>query len=64
MTKAEEGLGVVVENPIGVGFGQPQPFNIGESLFVGLVILQHRIVAAGYQLIRPERFESASECRF
>jgi len=54
----------VVEKPIGVGFGQPQPFDIGESLFVGLLILQHRIVAAGYQVIRPERFESASECRF
>src|SRR5262249_22877086 len=46
MLEAEKLLRVVVQDLVGVGFGQPQTLDIGEGRFVGLVILQYRIVAA------------------
>jgi hypothetical protein len=48
MRKAEKLLRVVVQDLVGVCFGQSQPLDIGEGFFVGLVILQYRVVAAGH----------------
>src|SRR5260370_36775111 len=62
MTKAEQPLRVVMEDLVGIGFGQPETLDRGEGLLVLLVILQSRIVAAGHQVICPESFEGAGEC--
>src|ERR1700719_601979 len=63
MTKTKEGLRVVVQDLVGVGFWQAQPLDIGEGLLVFFVILQYRVVAAGHQVIGSEGFEGADERR-
>jgi hypothetical protein len=63
MREAEEGLGVVVEYLVEVGRGQAEPADVGEGLLVGLVILQHGVVAAGHQVARAEGFVGAHEGR-
>jgi hypothetical protein len=59
--EAEECLGVVVEDLVAIGFGQFQTFDIGKGLLVLFVILQHRIVAAGHQVIGAEGYEGEGE---
>src|SRR5215469_2460221 len=61
MGKAEQGLRVVVQDLVGVGFWQPKALDIGEGLLVGFVILQYRIVAAGHQMIGAEGLIGAGE---
>src|SRR5437763_12233177 len=50
MVKPEKRLGVVVEDLVGIGFGEAQPLDVSKGLLIGLVILQHRIVAAGHEV--------------
>ena len=54
MLEAEQFLRVVVQDLVGIGLRQAEAFDIGEGLRVGFVILQHRVVAAGYEMICPE----------
>src|SRR3984957_13051423 len=61
MIKTKQSLRVVVQDLVGVGLWQSQPLDIGEGLLVFFVILQDRVVAAGYQVIGAEGFEGASE---
>ena len=61
MSKAEQRLRVVVQDPVGDGLGQAQPLDIGEGLLIGLIILQDRIVAAGHQVIGAKGLERADK---
>src|SRR5215469_11070857 len=63
VSKTEYRLRIVVKDLVGIGFGQSQALDISEGLLVGLVILQHRVVAAGYQMVGAEGFEGAEESR-
>src|SRR6516162_6442158 len=50
MAEAKQRLCIVVKDLVGDILRQAQPLDIGEGLLVGFVILQYRVVAAGYQL--------------
>jgi hypothetical protein len=60
MREAEQRLGVVDEDLVELGGRQAKPRDIGKGLLVGLVILQHGVVAAGYQEAGAEGRASAS----
>src|SRR5205085_5546734 len=59
--EAEQRLRVVVKDLVGDGFGQAEPLDIGEGLFIRLVILQDRVVAAGHQMVGAKGFEGAEK---
>ena len=50
MAEAKQRLCIVVKDLVGDILRQAQPLDISEGLLVGFVILQYRVVAAGYQL--------------
>ena len=55
--EAEQLLRVVMQDLVGNFLQQAEPLDMGKGLPVDLPILQHRIVAAGHELIEAERFE-------
>ena len=57
--EAEQLLRVVVQDLVGDFLRQAEALDIGKGLPVDLPILQHRIVAAGHDVIGAERFEGA-----
>src|ERR1700719_3185531 len=59
MIEAEQLLRVVVQDLVGDFLRQAEPLDIGKGLPVDLPVLQHRIVAAGYDVIGAEPFEGA-----
>src|SRR6185437_15170066 len=61
VVETEQLLRVVVKDFIGDRLGQPQPLDIGEGRSVALEILQHRIIAAGDEVILAKGFERAAE---
>jgi hypothetical protein len=59
MIEAEQLLRVVVQDLIGDFLRQAEPLDIGKGLPVDFPVLQHRIVAAGHDVIGAECFERA-----
>jgi hypothetical protein len=57
--EAEQLLRVVVQDLVGDCLRQAEALDIGKGLPVDLPILQHRIVAAGHDVIGAKRFEGA-----
>jgi hypothetical protein len=55
MAEPQRLLGTVVQVPLDIGFRQAQPFD--------MVRVQHRIVAAGRQMVGAKGFEGAGERR-
>jgi hypothetical protein len=63
VVESEQRLRIVVEDLVRIRLGQPQPLDVSEGLLISLVILQHRVVAAGYQMVGAKGFEGAEERR-
>src|SRR5882762_1829463 len=61
VVEAEQRLCIVMQDLVGVALWQSEPLDIREGLLVGFVILQHRIVAAGHQMVGAERLQRAGE---
>src|SRR3954462_11662145 len=64
MLEPEQGLRVVVQDLVRIGFRQAEALDIGEGFLVGFVILQYRVVAAGDEMVGAKGFEGTQKSRF
>src|ERR1700686_4090104 len=63
LRETEQRLGVSVQDLVNIRLRQSEPPDRGEGLLVGLVILQHRVIAAGQQMVGAEGLVGAGERR-
>src|SRR3954469_6507738 len=63
MLEPEQGLRVVVQDLVGRFLRQAEALDIGERLAIDFPILQHRIIAAGDEMVGAKGFERAQKRR-